>query len=344
MVLIAILILGLCFIFGINKIVKCFKGGGEGFSRGGGGLGERKLAVNLFWVKRVNFSDTLSAMGDIKGRSQIELRFEKEGKIEELYISEGQQVKRGDLLARLNQRNLYLKLKQAEIELEQAQKLYELGAIVKSKLKEVSLNAEIAKLELKKTCLYAPRDGFIGDKKGEIGEFITPNIKVATLVDIEEMAVEIGIIERDIEKIRLRQKVRVKVDTYPEKEFWGKVSNISPLIKGKSRTQNVVVELPNSGRLLLPGMFTRVKIFIYQKENALVIPTGALEETAQGFCVYIADGDLAKKREVKLNYVTDDYAEVISGLSAEELVIAEKTNNLKEGTKLEIIEIKEYKP
>ena len=306
-------------------------------------LGEEEVPVNVFRVARGTFQDTLSAMGTIKGGSEIELRFQVAGVIKSFNFREGDKVAKGEVIARLDQNDALLKLKQAQIELEEYEKLYSIGAIVQSKLEQARLSSKLASSEFEKTYLRAAKDGIIGDKSVEVGEFITPNVKVATLVNLENVIVELGIIEKEIDRVFLGQKVTVNVDTYPGIDFTGVVSNISPLIAGKSKTLTVKANLDNPGGLLLPGMFARIKISIFEKEDALLIPSDSLDRSTGEFRVFVVgEGNVAYAQPVEVAYLSSDYAQIAGGLDEGELVVVEKPETLADGKRVRIIEVKEY--
>jgi len=306
-------------------------------------LGEEEVPVNVFRVARGTFQDTLSAMGTIKGGSEIELRFQVPGVIKSFNFREGDKVAKGEVIARLDQNDALLKLKQAQIELEEYEKLYSIGAIVQSKLEQARLASRLASSEFEKTYLRAAKDGIIGDKSVEVGEFITPNVKVATLVNLENVIAELGIIEKEIDRVFLGQKVTVNVDTYPGIDFTGVVSNISPLIAGKSKTLTVKANLDNPGGLLLPGMFARIKISIFEKEDALLIPSDSLDRSTGEFRVFVVgEGNVAYAQPVEVAYLSSDYAQIAGGLDEGELVVVEKPETLADGKRVRIIEVKEY--
>ncbi|MFB0525947.1 MAG: efflux RND transporter periplasmic adaptor subunit [bacterium] len=306
-------------------------------------LSEAEVPVNVFRVARGTFQDTLSAMGTVKGGSEIELRFQIAGMVKSFDFREGDKVRKGEVIARLDQGDALLKLKQAQIELEEYEKLYSIGAIVKSKLEQARLAARLASSEFEKTYLRAARDGIIGDKNVEVGEFITPNVKVATLVNLENVVVELGIIEKEIDRVFLGQKVTVNVDTYPGIDFTGRVSNISPLIAGKSKTLTVKANLDNPGGLLLPGMFARIRISVFEKENALLIPSDSLDRSTGEFRVFVVGEDnVAYAQPVEVAYLSSDYAQIAGGLEEDELVVVEKPEALADGKRVRIIEVKEY--
>ncbi len=142
--------------------------------------------------------------------------------------------------------------------------------------------AEAARLEakaheamLEKSNLYAPTAGMIGELKIEEGETITQNTLLGTHIMTEFVYAEFGVVERDVNKIALGQKARVFIDAFPDKTFEGVIESVSPVVGGTSRTATAQVRIENPERLLLPGMFARIRILLYSKKNTLVIPTAA---------------------------------------------------------------------
>ncbi|HXV28526.1 MAG TPA: efflux RND transporter periplasmic adaptor subunit, partial [bacterium] len=261
---------------------------------------EGPVAVKGFKIGRFNFEDSLNALGTIKGGLEFKLSFEVPGMVSSVNYREGERYEEGALLMSLRQDDILLRLKRAQAELKKAEtevqlvqdkvaeheKLLAMGAIPKSTLEKVKLeldkvkyDGEAARLEMKanesmleKSNLYSPTAGMIGELSVEEGEAITPNTLLGTHISTEFVYAEFGIVERDVNKIALGQKARVFVDAYPDKTFEGVIENISPVVTGTSRTATVKVRLENPERLLLPGMFCRVRILLYSKKNTLVVP------------------------------------------------------------------------
>ena len=248
---------------------------------------QEPILVKVYQVQKKDFEDNLPILGTIKGFKEIDLKFEVSGMLDSFNFREGERIEEGEIIATVSQKDALLKLKYTEIEYQKHKRLHELGAITKSKLDQVRLELESAKRELDKTYLYAPQDGVLGVKDSEVGEYVSPNDKVATLIDDSEIFVEVGVIEKDIGKVKIGQKATVVVDTYPDRKFDGHVDNVSPVIEGKARTQTAKIKVINKERMLLPGMFARNVIAVYKKEGAIVIPNSALDRTEEGYVTYV---------------------------------------------------------
>jgi len=310
-------------------------------------------------------------MGTIKGSFEIDLKFEINGTIESINFREGDIIYKGDLIATLSKKDGELKVEYAESKLETAKvqllsakkkleitkNLYEIGGIIKAKLEEMELEVEgaglqvdsakvelkSAKVELDKTNLHAPRDGVLGSRDAEVGEFATGQDKIATLYDTVKVFLEMGIVEKDIDKIALGQDVSVTVDAYSGVVFTGTTDYVYPVIEGKSRTLTVKVGIENEDAMLLPGMFARAMITVAEFYDALVIPSMSLNKTDEGvYKVFVAgESNQVSSRDVQVTYITTDYAVIGSGLYEGDLVVSDTPQELKDGTPVNIIEVQE---
>lgn len=329
------------------------------------------VPVKVFKVGRFNFEDSLNVLGSIKGGVEFKLSFEIPGVVSAINYREGERYEEGALLISLKQDDILLRLKRSQAEQQKAlsaqaiaeeklkehEKLFQIGAIPQSTLDKVKHELDQARYEgeaqtlemkaneaiLEKSNLYAPSKGTIGQLNVEEGETITQNTLVGTHMSLERVVAEFGITEREINKISLGQKAKVFVDAYADKVFEGTVDNIAPVIIGSSRTANVRVRIENPEGLLLPGMFARIKISLYQKKNTLVVPNDALQGKEGEQFVYVVNPDdkAAKKAPVVVGYTRVDYAQIDSGLREGDLVAVSGLERLEDGSKVKIIETQE---
>ncbi|MCX5679418.1 MAG: efflux RND transporter periplasmic adaptor subunit [Candidatus Omnitrophica bacterium] len=250
---------------------------------------EEAVPVKAFKVKKTDFKDTLPAIGNIKGFKEVDLRFQVSGVIESFNFEEGEKIQEGDIIASLIQRDALLKLKYAEIELSKNTKLFDLGGISQMKMDQSKLEYESAKSDLDKTNIYAPSNGLLGARTMDVGSYVNPgstNDKIGSFVEIDKVYAEFSIIEKDVPKVALGQKAEVFVDAYPTKTFGGVIDRIAPIIEGRSRTENIKIELDNKEGLLKPGMFVRALIATYEKKDVIVIPSSGLKKKENDYIAY----------------------------------------------------------
>lgn len=330
----------------------------------------RAMPVRCYRITLTDFKDDLPVMGTVKGSLEIDLKFEINGVVESINFREGDVIYKNDLIATLDKKDAGLKVEYSESKLESskmqhlaAQKkleihknLYDIGGIIKAKLEEVELEVKSAELQVKsaevelksaksefeKTNLYAPRDGVLGSRDAEEGEFVTPHDKVATLYETMKVFVELGIVEKDIDKIALGQNTTVTVDAYSDMVFEGAVDNVFPIIEGKSRTLTLRVGIDNPEALLLPGMFARAVVTVAEFENAVVVPSLSLNKEEGEYRIFVVDTEnIIHSRPVQVAYVTTDYTVIAYGLYEGELVVTDAPQELKDGIPAEVIEVQE---
>jgi len=263
------------------------------------------VAVKGFKIGRFNYEDSMNVLGTIKGSMELKLSFEIPGVISSINYKEGEHYEEGALLVSMKQDDILLRLKRAqaafnkaesqakvtENEVAENEKLLKMGAIPPSTVEKKKLEMDAAKYEaeaqrlemkaneamLEKSNLYAPTSGMLGDLNVEEGENISQSTLIGTHISTEYVYAEFGIVERDVQKITLGQKARVFVDAYPDKTFEGVIENIAPQITGTSRTSTAKVRIENPEGFLMPGMFARVRVMLYSKKDALVVPTDAIQ-------------------------------------------------------------------
>lgn len=337
---------------------------------------ELPIAVRTFKTAEVTFTDTLPLTGTIRGQQEVPLKFEVSGVVRTINFREGDLVEAGEIVAILDDRDAQLKVEHAQKRLEAAEaqanlaatrlsvheRLFGIGAIIQAKLDEARAEfaqakaqvetalkeVDLAQAEWTKTSLKAPIGGVIGTVDVEPGELVMSNpspTTIALLADVRNVMVELGIIERDIEKVKLGQKAKVTVDAFPNAEFEGAIEFLTPVIEGKSRTLTAKVKVSNEGGALLPGMFARAELTVFEKEDALIVPTTGLQDLdGDGTfeSVFIVELDqTARVRPIRLGYVTTDYAEILEGLAEDEQVVVEARGKLKDGARVSLLEVEE---
>lgn len=249
------------------------------------------IPVKGYKVTRMDFTDTLPALGTIKGYREIELKFAESGYIEYINFRDGEKAIEGDIIGSLDQREALIKLEYAKNEMDRSQKMFDLGSIIEAKLQQTKLEYQSARLEYEKTNLVAPFDGYLGSIDKQKGDYITPNEIFGTFVNLTDAYVEYGIIEKDINKVKVGQEVSLTVDSYPQDTFHGEIESISPVVEGRTRTFKVKARVVNEGEKLKAGMFGRVGIQIYEKEHTLVVPASAFRKKEEEYFVYVIHPD-----------------------------------------------------
>ncbi len=295
-------------------------------------LKDAPVAVKGFKVGRFNYEDALNVLGTIKGAMEVKLSFEVPGVISSINYREGERYEEGALLVSLRQDDILLRLKRAqaafnkaetqakviENEVAENEKLLKMGAIPASTFEKKKLELDAARFEaetqrlemkaneamLEKSNLYAPSPGMLGGLNVQEGENVSQSTLIGVHINTAFVYAEFGIVERDVQKISVGQRAKVFVDAYPDKNFDGVIENVAPQISGTSRTSTARIRVENPERLLMPGMFARVRILLYTKKDALVVPTDAVQGGEGEKWVYVVKlddlGGVAMKAEEAL--------------------------------------------
>lgn len=272
-----------------------------------------------FVVERGVFRQDVSATGVVKPTDRIEIKSKASGKIDLLPLEEGDAVKKGDLICRLDKTDVQADVDQrradldiAEAELAQAQntferrnKLFEKGLISKEELdnNDLSLAQANGKLvrariaydqalvRLDETEVRSPIDGIILKKLVEAGQIISSGINnvsggtaIVAIADMSRVYIEVGIDEIDVGKVRIGQKAMVVADAFPQRSFEGTIIRMAPEAKVEQNvTQfNVVVEVENKRGKLKSGMNASVEITIVAEDDVLLAPVMALSGAQRG--------------------------------------------------------------
>jgi len=202
---------------------------------------------------------------------------------------------------------------------------------------EIALEAakndyELAKENLEYTDIVASISGIISEKNISMGKNVGPGDVLFTIVNTDNVYAESGVSEKDIAKIKVGQRVLVKIDALGGKVFEGKVETISPVINEQSKTYPIKVLIENIDNELKGGMFANMEIIVDTRKDVIGIPKDAVLNEGGKYYVFIEKDGKAEKRIVKLGYSKDDYYEVLEGVKIGEKVINSFNDKIEDGS------------
>jgi len=276
---------------------------------------DKSVRTSTSPVKRGNLIVAVNSNGIVEPILTVELKSKASGEIIELSIEEGDFVKKGQLIARLDAATAEndfsqakadvevarVALSQAKKQAERQEQLYNQGLIseldfdsamlakeqANSRLVQAEVALEYAKERLSDTVIKSPIDGIVLIKYVEKGQIIASGISnvsggttIAAIADMSKVYVRTSVDEVDIGQIAPAQKATVNAESYPDREFYGEVLRIHPQAKVEQNvtTFDVTIEVDNSEGLLMSGMNASVEIIAGYKENVLLIPREALTD------------------------------------------------------------------
>ncbi len=204
-----------------------------------------------------------------------------------------------------------------------------------------------AQAELDKLTIRAPFDGVIAEVGVELGEWVTPSPPMLTapavvdLIDISSLYVSAPMDEVDSSAVRRDQEVKVTIDSFPEREFAGRVVRVAPYvldIEAQNRTVEIEVELDDRefAATLLPGTSADVEVIRSSRDNVLRIPTPSVLD---GGRVLVADNGVLREQAVETGLKNWDFVEIVSGLEAgQRVVVSLDSEDVKDGAKVVVEE------
>ncbi len=330
-------------------ITGCGKGGGETKDQST----EKKIPlVKVSNVEYSTFSDNFKVAGVIKPFTSAKISSEEGGLITYLTKDKGSYVSKGEIVARIKKdvENATLEQTEAQIELarmnyEKQKQLYEDNATTemqyltaKWQYEAAVRGADILKTRLKTGFVRSPISGVVDDKFMNKGEMSAPGSPIFSVIDISTVKVSAGVPEMYITKVKQGQSVKITVDVLPGVEFDGKISYIAPALAGTSRTFEIEILINNRDKVLKPGMNANVQISEFTKENAIVVSQDLIVDYGDVQYVFVLDGDIARKRELKLGGRNGNQVLIDSGLNAGDKLITDGFQALKDGDKVQVVQ------
>src|SRR5436190_4845033 len=213
----------------------------------------------------------------------------------------------------------------------QAEQNYAAIANSQAAVEAAQANLSLAKRNLTYTTVVAPMAGFVSDRPADIGEYISPQQKVATIVSLNPLRVKIDVPEQAIPQIHQGQSVSVSVSAYADRTFSGRVARISPNVTATSRTLTVEADVDNPNGELKPGQFATIRVLLPQKGTALMVPQRALRTISGATYVFVIKNGFAQQRLIQSGQTESDMVEIKSGISADEVVAISNVDQLSDG-------------
>jgi RND family efflux transporter MFP subunit len=220
---------------------------------------------------------------------------------------------------------------QYEVAVHQAQQNYAAVANAQGVVDAAQTQLALAKRSMNYSVITAPIAGYVSDRTADVGEYVSPQQKVATIVNLNPLRVRIDIPEQAIPRVHVGESVSVAVSAYPDRNFAGHLARISPSVTATSRTLTVEAEVENPSGELKPGQFATVRILLAQSAPAVMVPQRALREISGATYAFVIKNGRAEQRQVQAGQKEGDLVELVSGVAADELVATNNVDQLSDG-------------
>lgn len=310
-----------------------------------------KVPVEVAVASRSAVTAAFQGTANLVAEAEAEVVTKTSGVVLEIRVEEGDQVKAGQVLARLDSERQRLSVAQSEANLRKLEndfkrqqemigrKLISQDVFDRSRYDLDTQRAayDLAKLELSYTEIRAPIDGVVSKRMVKVGNLIQLNQSLFKIDDFDPLEAVINVPEREMRLIAAKQPVQMLVDALPDALFTGEVARVSPVVDAGTGTFRVVAQFRDGSGRLRSGMFGRVRVVYDQRADVLVVPRSALVGDEKDASVYVVEADTAKRRKVKLGYSDGGQVEVVEGVSDGEQVVTLGQAALRDGSKVQVI-------
>lgn len=317
--------------------------------KGGGRFAFPPMPVEVSPVTMQKVEDKFEGIGTIEALEAITVVSEIDGAVKTLPFQEGGFIRRGALIAQLDDAQLAAELSRAEALKAQSKATYDrVKSIVdqgagapqdlddaSAALKVADANLELAKARYTKTRIVAPFDGIIGARRVSVGTFLRPGQPITELANIDDIRVTFSAPERFVSRLNTGAEVSVSTTAFVGFALKGKIIVIEPMIDLTTRSARAVARVQNSGRKFRPGMSANVSVTLSERPNALTIPNEAVFGSGNQSFVFIVKPDSTVARvPLTLGTRMSDVVEVLDGLTAGMTVVRAGHQKLFDGGKV----------
>lgn len=315
------------------------------------GRGGAAVAVEVARARQTKASGDIRALGSLQSDEAVQIASEIAGRILEIPFKEGQPVKAGDVIVRLDEAlaaadlvDAKARLAFAEANNERARTLSRTGNVTGRTRDEALSNfetanaaVELAQTRLAKHTLVAPFAGVAGVRSVSVGAFVPIGSAIVNIEKIDSLKVDFKVPEIYLQKIQVGQKIEVTVDAIADQTFDGEIYAINPLIDVNGRALQVRARLANTAMTLRPGLFARVIIKGLTTRDVTVVPESAIVPRGSENVVYRVENGKAVEAVVRLGDRKDAEVEILEGLDANATVVVAGQQKLRNGAAVEVI-------
>lgn len=324
-------------------------GGGDGGAGGGGFGGMPPTVVEVATVGRGGIADRFNVIGSLEADLEVTLVSEVAARVDRLPFEEGAPVKKGDLLAQLDDAQLRAERARAQARVDQAKSTFEriqkvvrqnAGALqdlddARADLAVAEADLALVDARLQKTQIRAPFAGVTGARRISPGAFVQPGEEITQLAQIDRLRVRFRAPERTLDRLTHGARVEVRTTAFPDLVVRGAIDVIEPVLDTGSRSAGVVSFVENADRRLRPGMSADVTVVLGERPDALTVQSEAIFFEGQQAFVYVVGADSTVQRApVALGTRRDADVEILDGLDEGARVVRAGHQKLFPGAKV----------
>lgn len=331
-----------------------------------GGRGEEKseeeetppVPVETSLPVRGDIFAVYSGTAPIEAFAEADVIAKVEGEVREVLVEEGDEVEKGQILARLDGDRLRLELNESQARLRKLQSdfqrnrdLQEKGLISEGDFEKLRYDLEalqashnLASLELNYTRIRAPINGVISERYIKLGNTIRVGDQIFRVTSFDPLVAYLHIPEREYRQLAAGQPVSIDIDALAGEPFLANVTRVSPIVDPDTGTFKITIEISDTERRIKPGMFGRMSIVYDQHENALQIPRSAIVEEAGATSVFVVEENIAVRKPVQTGFGGNGMIEIVDGLDDGDHVVTMGQVGLKADASVTVINAADDEP
>ena len=347
---IALLLAGIIF---YPKIKSLFISDNQSVNTGGASpksARNQTLSVSAQVIKYSHLIDNISTKGLLIPDEEVDLSFEISGKITEILFAEGSSVKKGQLLAKVNDKPLQAELKKLEAQLPLAQDrvvrqrtLLEKDAVsqeafesVTTELEKLLADMELVKTRIAQTELRAPFDGVLGLRLVSEGAYASPQTVIAKLTKISPIKLEFSVNERQVNDVRNGTKINFTLESGEKQNYQATVYAVESKLDEQTLSLKVRASYPNADGRIKPGHSATIDIILREIDNAIVAPSLSVIAEMGRDIAYVYKSGKAEQREIKKGLRTASSIQILDGLQVGDTLLVTGVMQLRDGMNVRI--------
>lgn len=306
--------------------------------------------VNVQVMKAQTVEDSVDLTGALEPWERVTLSAETRGAIEWRGVEEGDVVKAGQPLFKIDRAAIEATLDQALAQqklagqdMDRVTGMSKAGIVAKQEMDRATAQRDVSeatvrqlKIQLEKSTVVAPISGVVDELMKKKGEFTEAGMPLVTIVQVDTIKAKVGLPERDVQYFKKGDSVRVTLDAYPDKVFSGTIHRIATTAEQTTRTFITEVKVENPEGFLKPGMVARATFVRQAFADSLLVPIFAVISLEDKRLVAVEENGVARARIVETGLLKGDMVQITKGLSPGDRLIVKGQRDLKEGAAVQV--------
>lgn len=312
---------------------------------------ELVIPVEVAGVTKGDIAAFFTGTATIEAEEETEVVAKVGGVIEKIMVEEGMYLDAGAVLAKLDDEKIAVQVAQAKANLNKMEsdyqrniELHKKNLVSTEEFQRIRYEYEHQKaafdlvdLDLEYTSIRTPISGVVAERLVKVGNMILPNQATFRVTGLNPLIAVLHVPERQLDKLRIGQRSRLRVDAIEEGDFIGRIKRISPVVDPATGTIKVTVEVRDPSKRLRPGMFSRIEIVYDVHAGALMAPKDAIISEDRESAVYVVRDSVVYRKEVDIGYENTTHVEILAGLQLGDTVVTTGKGSLKDSSRVEIV-------